>query len=318
MSTDQRDTSARRERRAEADRSDMTTRLLYRADRTGAAPVALRMALWLVAALGIVLSACGGETSPFPEGSVTIVANADIGVGESRVQVGVVGPDGDRLGGPDVPVSFRIATADGGETVEYEAEWIWLIEDVVGLYKTEAAFDTPGVWTVSVAPEAGSPLPATGFQVFESTFAPNVGDAAPLAPIDTLAGKPLEQLTTDPSPDTDFYRLTLEEAFGSGRTTVVVFSTPAFCRTATCGPTLDVVKQVKPEYPDVNFVHVEVYTDLQNPDFQPTPEFLAPALGAEFWNLPTEPWVFVVDGEGIVTARFEGTATREDLRNSLG
>ena len=280
---------------------------------------------WLIAGLGIIPAACGvivaacaSETSPFPEGSVTIVANADIGVGASRVQVGVVGPDGDRLGGPDVPVSFRIAAAGGGETVEYDAEWIWLIEDIVGLYKTEATFDTPGVWTVSVAPEAGTPLPATGFQVFESTFAPNVGDAAPPAPIDTLATKPLEQLTTDPKPDEDFYRLTLEEAFGSGRTTVVVFSTPAFCRTATCGPTLDIAKQVKPEYPDVNFVHVEVYTDLQSPDFQPTPEFLAPALGAEFWNLPTEPWVFVVDEDGIVTARFEGTATTEDLRTSLG
>ena len=246
------------------------------------------------------------------------MANVDIGVGESRVQVGVVGPDGERLGGPDVPVSFEIAAADGGETVEYDAEWIWLIEDIVGLYRTEAAFDAPGVWTVSIAPETGTRLPATGFQVLESTLAPNVGDAAPLAPIDTLATKPLAQLTTDPAPDEDFYQLTLEEAFDSGRTTVVVFSTPAFCRTATCGPALDVVKQVKPEYPEVNFVHVEVYTDLQSPDFEPTAEFLAPALGPQFWNLPTEPWVFVVDPEGFVTARFEGTATTEDLHTSLG
>jgi hypothetical protein len=285
---------------------------------TPAAPAGLRATIWLIAFLGIILTACGSETSPFPEGSVTIVANADIGVGESRIQVGVVGPDGDRLGGPDVPVSLRIAAGDDEEAATYEAEWIWLIEDIVGLYKTEAVFDTPGVWTVSVTPESGTPLPATGFQVFDSTFAPDVGDAAPLAPIDTLATKPLGELTTDPDPDEDFYRQTLEEAFSSGRSTVVVFSTPAFCRTATCGPALDIVKGVKPEYPDVNFVHVEVYTDLQNPDFRPSPEFLAPALGAEYWNLPTEPWVFVVDAEGIVTARFEGTATTEDLRSSLG
>ena len=276
------------------------------------------VAIWIVAAFGIALAACGNEASPFPEGSVAIVANADIGVGESRVQVGVIGPDGGRLGGPDVPVSFQIAAADGGDVVEYDAEWIWLIEDIVGLYKTEAVFDAAGVWTVSIAPQAGSPLPATGFQVLDTTFAPNVGDPAPLAPIETLDTKPLEELTTDPNPDADFYRLTLEEAFGSGRPTVVVFSTPAFCRTATCGPTLDNVKSVKPDYPEVNFVHVEVYRDLQNPDFQPTTEFLAPAIGAEFWNLPTEPWVFVVDADGIVTARFEGTATTEDLRTTLG
>jgi hypothetical protein len=285
---------------------------------TLATPAGLRATTWLVASLGIVLTACGSETSPFPDGSVTIVANVDIGVGESRIQVGVVGPDGDRLGGPDVPVSLEIAATDGGEPVAYDAEWVWLLEDVVGLYKTEAVFDTPGVWTVSVAPESGTPLPATGFQVLDATFAPDVGDVAPVAPIDTLATKPLDQLTTDPNPDEDFYRQTLEEAFNSGRSTVVVFSTPAFCRTASCGPALDIVKGVKAEHPDVNFVHVEVYTDLQSPDFRPSPEFLAPALGAEYWNLPTEPWVFVVDADGIVTARFEGTATTEDLRSSLG
>ncbi len=266
----------------------------------------------------IVVAACSSETSPFPDGSVAVVANADIGTGASRIQVGVVAPDGDRLGGPDVPVSLRIAPGDGGEVVEYDAEWIWLIQDIVGLYKTEAVFDAPGVWTVSVAPGSGSALPATGFQVLDPTFAPDVGDAAPIAPIDTLGTKPLDHLTTDPNPDRDFYQLTLEEAFSSGRESVVVFSTPAFCRTATCGPTLDIVKGVKPEFPEVNFVHVEVYTDMQSPDFEPTPEFLAPALGPEFWNLPTEPWVFVVDANGVVTARFEGTATAEDLRSSLG
>lgn len=278
----------------------------------------LRSKLLLVAIAAFVVSACGTEAGPFPDGSFAIVANADIGVGESRIQVGVVGPEGDRLGGPDVPVSLAIAPDGGGEAIEYDAEWIWLIDDIVGLYKTEAVFDAPGVWTVSVAGETGAPLPATGFQVLDPTFAPNVGDAAPVAPIDTLATKPLDELTTDPNPDEDFYQLTLEEAFGSGRSTVVVFSTPAFCRTATCGPALDRVKEVKPEFPEVNFVHVEVYTGLQDPAFEPTAEFLAPALGPEYWNLPTEPWVFVVDSNGVVTARFEGTATVEDLRTSLG
>lgn len=277
-----------------------------------------RTASWLLAVFGILAAACGRETTPFPEGSFAVVANADIAVGEAPVQVGVVGPNGERLGGPDLPVSFQIESEGGGSANTYEAEWIWLIDDIVGLYRTDAVFDDAGVWTVSVAPESGTPLPAAAFQVLDHTLAPSVGEAAPPAPIDTLETRPLAQLTTDPDPDEDFYRMTMEEAFSSGRSTVVVFSTPAFCRTATCGPTLDIVKQVKPEYPDVNFIHVEVYTDLQNPDFRPTPEFLTPALGPEFWNLPTEPWVFVVDADGTVTARFEGTATIEDLRSSLG
>jgi hypothetical protein len=132
-----------------------------------------------------------------------------------------------------------------------------------------------------------------------------------------LATKPLEALTTDSEPDEAFYQMTLEEAFSSGRQTVVVFSTPAFCRTATCGPTLDIVKQAKPAFPGVNFVHIEVYTDINAPGFAPSPEFLHPAIGPEYWNLPTEPWVFVVDERGIITARFEGALTPDDVANAL-
>jgi hypothetical protein len=35
------------------------------------------------------------------------------------------------------------------------------------------------------------------------------------------------------------------------------------------------------------------------------------------WNLRSEPWVFVVDGAGIVRARFEGVTTRRELEAAL-
>ena len=267
-------------------------------------------------AFAVILSACSENT--FPDNSFAVIANADIGTGQSRIQIGVVSPEGERLGSPDDPISVEIAPTDGsiGPTT-YQAEWMWLIEDVVGLYKTEADLSAPGVWALSVVPENGPNLPPTPLQVLDPTLAPNVGDPAPTAPTDTLATKPLDELTTDPTPDEGFYQMTLEEAFASGRKTVVVFSTPAFCQTATCGPTLEIVKGVRPEFPDANFIHIEVYTDINAPNFSPTPEFLAPALGPEYWNLPSEPWVFVVDEGGLVGARFEGALTLDDLRESL-
>lgn len=274
--------------------------------------------MWLaVVALALALAACGGE-SAFPEGSLTIVANSDIGTGSNRLQVGAVSPEGERLGGPEIPVTFVIEPADGSvDQASFPAEWMWLIPDVVGLYRAEVELPSAGVWGVAVLPEDGQPLAPATFQVRNETFAPNIGEPAPIAPIDTLATKPLEALTTDSDPVEDFYQITMEEAFTSGRPTVVVFSTPAFCQTATCGPTLDIVKQTKPDFPDVNFVHVEVYTDINAPNFTPTPEFLHPALGPEYWNLPTEPWVFVVDESGIITARFEGALTPDDVANAL-
>lgn len=272
----------------------------------------------VVLLLGVLLAGCGGEDI-FPQGSITVIANSDIGVGQSRIQIAVVGPTGDRLGSPDTPIEVEIQPADESlDSQTYDAQWMWLIPDVSGLYRIDADISKPGVWRLAVIPDSGDPLPNTGFEARQPTLAPDLGEPAPVAPIDTLATKPLEDLTTDPEPDPDFYRLTMEEAFTSGRKTVVVFATPAFCQTAICGPALDTVKSVKPEFPGVNFMHVEVYTDINAPGFTPGPEFLAPALGSDYWNLPTEPWVFVVDETGRVSARFEGAVTPDDIRSALG
>lgn len=46
----------------------------------------------------------------------------------------------------------------------------------------------------------------------------------------------LEELTTDYTPDPDLYQLTIAEALITGRPTVIVFATPAFCTSPTCGP----------------------------------------------------------------------------------
>jgi hypothetical protein len=273
-----------------------------------------------MAALGaalLLVAACGGDTT-FPEGSFAVVASSDLGTGQSRILVGVVGPEGERLGSPVERVTFELTPIQPeGPPQRYDAAWMWLIPEVVGLYRATADFPTPGVWTVGVIPEPGPELEPVPFEVRADTFAPNLGDPAPVAPLQTLAEAPLESLTTDPDPDEDFYRLTMEEAFTSGKKTVVVFATPAFCTSATCGPALDVVKAVKPEHPDVNYIHVEVYTDINTPDFTPTPEHLSPAVGPQYWNLPSEPWVFVVDAAGQVTARFEGSVTPEELRTAL-
>jgi hypothetical protein len=35
------------------------------------------------------------------------------------------------------------------------------------------------------------------------------------------------------------------------------------------------------------------------------------------WNLHTEPWIFVVDGQGIIRAKFEGLTTVRELEAAL-
>ena len=94
----------------------------------------------------------------------------------------------------------------------------------------------------------------------------------------------------------------------------MVFSTPAFCATATCGPTLDIVKSLADAYPDgVNFVHAEVYENLDADSVDDL--ILAPAIND--WQLPSEPWVFVVDGDGIIAGAYEGAIDGSEVTSDL-
>jgi len=256
--------------------------------------------------------------SAFPVESFVVVANADIGTGPTRILIGVVSQDGSRLGSPDHAIQVVAAPIDDPDRSQrVPGEYTWIIEDAIGLYRAEFDFDRAGTWAITVTPERGDPLPPAPFTVLEETNSPNVGETAPEAPAPTLRDHAIEDLTTDRDPDPRFYELTLAEALNSGRRTVLVFSTPAYCMTATCGPLLDTVKAQADGYPEVNFIHIEVYTGFNEPGFAPVPESLATAASAEYWNLPSEPWVFVIDEQGTVTARFEGLMTANELATAL-
>jgi hypothetical protein len=256
----------------------------------------------------------GQSATGFPEGSFALIASSDVGTGPSRLLVGVTQEDGTRIGSPDDPVQIEVAPLDeSAEPRQVPGTFMWLAEGLYGLYRAEVDFDTPGPWSVTVRPSNGEPLPPTQLTVQDETSAPNIGERAPVAPTPTLDDAPIEDLTTDPDPDPRFYQTTLDEALSSGKPTVLVFATPAYCTSATCGPMLDTVKEAATAYPDVNFIHIEVYQGFNEAEFAPDPAHLAPAVGSEYWNLPSEPWVFVMDGDGFVTGRFEGVLAPDEL-----
>ena len=145
---------------------------------------------------------------------------------------------------------------------------------------------------------------------------PSVGEQAPAIASPTLADAAVEDISTDPTPDERLYEISLDEAVTNGRRTVIVFATPAFCQTAACGPLVDIVQERLDDFPDVDFVHVEVFTGFRDDGFDlADPARLAPAVAA--YRLVSEPWVFVVDAEGIVTARFEGVMSSDELEVAL-
>lgn len=276
--------------------------------------------------LAIVAVACGSsEPATFPEDAVALRANTDLAVGRERLLLAIAQLSGTRLGSPEDGITIEAAPEAAPDLVQsVPAGFAWTIEGAFGFYRAEFDFDRPGPWLITVIPESGDPLETILINIADDTCrapsstvpcAPRIGEAAPSLATATLAEATLADLTTDPNPDERLYRLSLDEALGNGRPTVVVFATPAYCTSATCGPILDELKPVVDERPDVDFIHIEVFTGLQDPDFAPGPDTVAPAVSA--WSLPSEPWVFVTDATGVITARFEGTMTAAELRDKL-
>lgn len=215
-----------------------------------------------------------------------------------------------------------------------------------GVYVAYLSFDAPGIYGLAISGTLADgrrfgPIPYV-FNVLERTPEPMVGEPAPPSRQPTLSQVgDIRELTTDLDPISDFYSMTVAEAVRSGRPTVVAFTTPAFCQSQTCGPVLDSV--VKPLYQRyrgrANFVHIEPYRlgeAREGIGLCPVPYFnwemarrgqglgRCPPLPAdqmpppeESWNLETEPWVFVLDGQGRVAAKFDGIVAVDEVEAAL-
>ncbi|MGI9665809.1 MAG: hypothetical protein ACR2N2_01740 [Acidimicrobiia bacterium] len=266
----------------------------------------------LLAVLSLLVAACSGSD---PE-LVGIRASNDPAIGDSRFLFAVNEIDGTRRGSPDEVVTLVAAPLDApASTYEVTAEFVWIIQDAIGLYKAEIPWDTAGMWEINFEISTGEK--AQPFLVFvgETATTVAIGESAPLVATKTLSDTPVEELTTDIPVDERFYELSLDTALTNGNKTVAVFATPAFCTTAACGPMMQQVKAVAGSYDDVNFVHIEVYDGFWEDGFTPTPEALVPAVTA--FMLPTEPWIFVMDDEGDVIARLEGVLAPGELEELL-
>lgn len=261
-------------------------------------------------------------STPGPEVSV-IVISTDLAVGANRVIFGLVDREGMPVRAPQAQVQAAYLLP-GQEATEIRdsatAQFMRWPAGSQGVFTTKLELDTAGFWQLEVNATGpnGALVEATGdFQVKEKSETPSIGDPAPASVTLTLADvEDLATITSSPVPDPDLYRLSIHQALGAGKPLVVVFATPAFCVTATCGPQVQVVSQLKERFQDrANFIHVEVF---ENPHLI---EGGRPAAGyvpaVEEWNLPTEPWTFVLDRAGRVQAKFEAFATEEELEEAL-
>jgi hypothetical protein len=116
-------------------------------------------------------------------------------------------------------------------------------------------------------------------------------------------------LDTRRPPATDLLEADLADVLGK-RPVVLTFATPLLCQSRVCGPTVDVVEQVKATAPrDVAFIHQEIYRDNE------VDKGVRPQVAA--WRLRSEPWTFVIDRRGRISTRFEGAFSVGELQRAV-
>jgi hypothetical protein len=252
----------------------------------------------------------------------------ELTVGENRFLVSVADRTGKPIASPEVAVEVafhELTTAPDRPVGQQEASFLWTLEGELGLYRTSVEFTCSGLWGVEVTATPSDGAPQTSRAVFDVRGAgttPALGAEAPAVETPTADDEEaVRAISTDDDPDLDFYRESLDEALAAGQPVLLVFATPAFCTSRVCGPTLDIAKTVADDYrDDVALVHVEPF-NLELVDGAPQPALTNGQVSltepAQAYGLPVEPYIFVIDGEGRVTAKFEGVAGEDELREAL-
>lgn len=143
----------------------------------------------------------------------------------------------------------------------------------------------------------GALLPSAAVGEFKKV--PEVGQMAPRIHTPTAqdVGGDLSKITTRIPPDSQ-NKVDYAEALGK-EPIVLLFATPEFCQSRVCGPVVDVAEQAKQEYGDkAAFIHMEIYND-NDPARGVRPQVRA-------FRLPSEPYLFAIDRNGIVRDAVEG------------
>jgi len=294
----------------------------------------------------------GVTATPDPDSSglSVAVASFDLAVGEDqRLLAGVFGADRALLAFGEITFQLGyLGDEPGGETeLTQEATATYLPipgmepeadEDVPrfldgetgnGVYAGEVDLDRPGFWGLRVIAELQDGDVMQGqatFQVQEEPGVHAVGDEAPRTQNPTVADA--EAGDIDPAsldsraggtdgtiPDQHLHDAVIAEELEAGRPLVVAVTTPVYCVSRFCGPLTNELAELAHEYEDTaTFVQLEVWKDHEAQELnEAAAEWILPRSGAG----GNEPWVFLVDGDGVISHRWDNVLDIEELTAAL-
>ncbi len=291
----------------------------------------------VVATMG--LASCSDKAAK-ATGLQAETASFDIVAGPvERLMVGVSDIEGNSLTGGTVQI--RIRPVDGEWSTPVEATSLAVPgrpaststtarltapSEAVGVYATgKVTIPTAGFWELEVnAGKLGTAM--TAFEAFEAAQAIGVGAAAPRTDnptINTPGIKPshLDSLALDATDisaltDQDLHKVQIAKSLNDRRPIAIVVATPAYCTSQFCGPLVSEFGKLQKEYPNIDFVHLEVFPDgFDKPISVSAAQWIA--VGGTPEGQGNEPWVFVVDASGTVTQRWDNVVEMKALRAEL-
>ncbi len=308
-------------------------------------PHRLGAVLALAVAAAVALAGCAG--APDPIEVVVEPASFDLAIGEDqRLLVGLFTPERQLVAHGEVELGLaylgdgsqhsaaieqsvpaRFVPIPGGQ-IGAPTDAPSLVEDTgTGVYAATVDLDRPGVWGGRIAGELEDGTPFSGnrtFPVLEEHLVPAPGDEAPrvdnLTLDDVESGAvravQLDSRAQAANSEVAFPHLHVHTVAGSieaNRPVVVAVATPVYCPTRFCGPLTEVIAELALRYEDrADFIHLEVWEEF---DSQTLNESAAAFIQTEIGG--NEPWVFLIDEDGRIAARWDNILDVEALTEAL-
>ena len=278
----------------------------------------------LGALLALLLSACGSVAAPSnpatgQSGSqlqAEVVASEVVIGAQQRVPIGILDHNTPVSDATVHVRSFVLNGTTGTFKGESDAPFKGDGLQGGGTYVAHLTFDKAGDWGLELTasrPNGAHTTVRIPMNVLALPVVPGVGQPAPATRNPTVRDVADVETIDSGRPPDDMHQISIADAIQQHRPALVVFATPAFCTSNTCGPEVKVVQRLEPTYRDrLAFIHVEIYRD-----FKPDPSKKQLAQAVVDWRLQTEPWIFLIDSKGIIQARFEGPTASDEVKASI-
>jgi protein SCO1/2 len=186
---------------------------------------------------------------------------------------------------------------------------------------------TPGPWQLNVTAvtSRGTIQGSAAITALDPGATAALGDAAPTVHTPTVAdvGGDARAITTDPAPDLRLSTTSTTDALAAHRPFVLVVDSVRFRVSPACGRALVMARYLQDRWSNVTFIHLEPFryaliseTPVLDGDIAAPPIGTAAAawgVGGSPWGPLSMPWIFVVDGNGIIRAKEQGLVGSDDI-----